>query len=69
MVPKRTAGELEIFVLLAACLAIAWLVPGLNAQADEPFSSRVFWVSVFVGLLVALAIAAARAAWRWIRGA
>lgn len=69
MIPTRTVGELEIFLLLAACAAIAWLVPDFDAQPDEPFGGQVFWVSVIVGLLVSLVVAAARAAWRWARGA
>jgi hypothetical protein len=61
-------GELKILLLLAACMAIAWLVPAADAQGEEPIGSQVFWVAVFVGLVVSAAIAAARAAWRIVRG-
>lgn len=61
-------GELSVFLLLAVCLAIAWLVPAVDMQDDQPFSSRVFWTSMFVGLLVALVFTVTRAAWRIMRG-
>lgn len=61
-------GELSIFVLLALCVAIAWLAPVVDMHGEKSLDGRVFWIAVLIGLLVSVAFMVARVVWRWTKG-
>ena len=61
-------AEFAILLILATCAAIAWLAPVVDMQGEKVLDGRVFWIAMFVGLLVASVLWAARAVWRKTRG-